>query len=82
MSTNPEEAQLRRAMIENTLDGAKSSRYKHAARHLLECLAVAPTIGDFGSFETHDAFTARLRAAHGRKVGFWSRYAEIAGSKP
>lgn len=70
---------LRRAMIEDTLDGAKSSRYKHAARHLLECLAVAPTIGDFGSFETHDAFTARLRAAHGRKAGFWSRYAEIAG---
>ena len=73
---------LRRAMIEDTLDGAKSSRYKHAARHLLECLAVAPTIGDFGLFETHDAFTARLRAAHGRKAGFWSRYAEIAGSKP
>jgi hypothetical protein len=28
---------LRRAMIEDTLNGAKSSRYKHAARHLLEC---------------------------------------------
>ncbi len=25
---------LRRAMIEDTLDGAKSTRYKHAARHL------------------------------------------------
>ena len=27
---------LRRAMIEDTLDGAKSTRYKHAARHLLD----------------------------------------------
>src|SRR5688572_18076924 len=26
---------LRRAMIDDTLEGAKSSRYKHAARHLL-----------------------------------------------
>jgi hypothetical protein len=26
---------LLRAMIEDTLDGAKSTRYKHAARHLL-----------------------------------------------
>ena len=28
---------LRRAMIADTLGRAKSSRYKHAARHLLEC---------------------------------------------
>jgi hypothetical protein len=29
---------LRRAMIEDTLKGAKSKRYRHAARHILECL--------------------------------------------
>ena len=32
---------LRRAMIEDTLDGAKSKRYRHAARHLAECRALA-----------------------------------------
>jgi hypothetical protein len=64
---------LHRAMIEHTLANAKSTRYKHAARHLLECASLAPQIHDFGSFETHDAFTTRLRAKHGRKVGFWAQ---------
>src|SRR5271166_5784683 len=53
---------LRRAMIEDTLDGAKSTRYKHAARHLLECRSLAASIRDFGEFETHEAFVSRLRA--------------------
>ena len=68
---------LRRAMIEDTLGGAKSTRYKHAARHLLECSSLASNIRDFGTFETHDGFVARLRARHGRKTGFW---AQVAGS--
>jgi len=72
---------LRRAMIEDTLDGAKSTRYKHAARHLLECLALAPSIQDYGTFETHDAFVARLRARHGRKVGFWTQANEASESR-
>lgn len=71
---------LRRAMIKDTLDGAKSSRYKHAARHLLECASLAPGIEDFGTFETHDAFVGRLRAKHGRKTGFWSQVSEASGS--
>ena len=33
-------ALLRRAMIEDTLEGAKATRYRHAARHLLECRAL------------------------------------------
>jgi hypothetical protein len=64
---------LRRSMIEDTLGGAKSTRYKHAARHLLECLSLASHIQDFGAFETHEAFVARLRARHGRKTGFWAQ---------
>jgi hypothetical protein len=67
---------LRRAMIEDTLEGAKSTRYKHAARHLLECASLAPGIQDFGAFGTHDAFVARLRARHSRKTGFWTQVAE------
>lgn len=71
---------LRRAMIEDTLNGAKSSRYKHAARHLLECLSLASSIQDFGTFETHETFTSRLHAKHGRKVGFWAQVAELSGT--
>jgi hypothetical protein len=63
---------LRRAMIDDTLNGAKSTRYKHAARHLLECQGLAPGIRDYGTFETHNYFVKRLQSKHGRKAGFWS----------
>jgi hypothetical protein len=71
---------LRRAMIEDTLEGAKATRYRHAARHLLECRALEADIADHGRFETHEAFAARLRARHGRKAGFWDRVAERGGA--
>ncbi len=70
---------LRRAMIEDTLNGAKSTRYKHAARHLLECASLAPGIQDFGEVETHESFVGRLRAQHGRKAGFWGQITETSG---
>ena len=63
---------LRRVMIDDTLNRAKSTRYKHAVRRLLECRSLATNIIDYGAFETHDAFAKRLHAKHGRKVGFWS----------
>ena len=63
---------LRRAMIDDTLNRAKSTRYKHAARHLLECRSLAANILDYRTCETHDAFAERLQAKHGRKIGFWS----------
>jgi hypothetical protein len=72
---------LRRGMIDDTLDGAKSTRYRHAARHLMECQSLASAIQDYGPFEIHQAFVARLRAKHGRKTGFWSQFAEIAGAR-
>ena len=71
---------LRRAMVEDTLDGAKSTRYGHAARHLLECRALEARIGERGGVESHEAFVARLRARHGRKAGFWERVAELDGA--
>ena len=70
---------LRRAMVEDTLDGAKATRYRHAARHLLECRGLEAGIGERGGVEPHAAFVARLRARHGRKAGFWSRVEELAG---
>jgi hypothetical protein len=66
-------------MIEDTLNGAKSTRYKHAARHLLECASLAPSIQDYGSVETHESFVGRLRAKYGRKTGFWGQLSETSG---
>ena len=74
-------SRLRRAMIDDTLDGAKSSRYKHAAQHLLECQSLATMIRDYGAFETTEAFTA-LHASHARKTGFWKQVAEVSGTPP
>jgi hypothetical protein len=73
---------LRRVMIDDTLDGAKSSRYKHATRHLLECQSLAMMIRDYGTLETDEAFTSRLRASHARKTGFWKQVAEVSGTRP
>lgn len=61
-----------RAMIDFTLAKARSSRYRHAARHLMECASLASSIVDYGAFETHEAYAARLKAKHGRKSAFWS----------
>jgi hypothetical protein len=72
---------LRRAMLQDTLNGGKSSRYKHAARHLLECQSLASSIQDYGTFEAHDGFANRIRAKHSRKSGFWSQLAELSGTR-
>lgn len=62
---------LRRAMITDTLDGSKTKRYRHAARHLKECEFSAALVEDFGSFLNHEHFLAALKQKHGRKYGFW-----------
>ena len=63
---------LLRAMIDFTLTTGRSSRYRHAARHLTECAGLAGVVVEFGRFETHDIYEARLRREHARKTGFWS----------
>ena len=63
---------VRRAMIEDTLNGAKSARYRHAARHLAECGASDAQIMEYGVSLTHAEFIEALRQKHGRKYGFWS----------
>ena len=62
---------LRRAMIDFTLSMARSTRYKHAARHFFECANLAPHVGDFGEASNHTDYATALRTAHGRKSGFW-----------
>jgi hypothetical protein len=61
-----------RAMIDFSLRTGRSTRYRHAARHLLDCSGLSSTIEDFGRFEPHDSYEARLRREHARKSSFWS----------
>ena len=61
-----------RAMVDFSLTQGRSSRYRHAARHFMECASLASTIQDFGNFETHETYDAKLRGVHGRKSSFWS----------
>lgn len=61
-----------RAMVDFTLKHAKSSRYKHAARHLAECRSLAAQIQDFSPIDMDETYIANLRRDHGRKSGFWS----------
>ena len=72
---------LRRGMIDDTLDGAKSKRYRHAARHLAECRALASVITDYGKFETHETFVSRLRVRHSRKSGFWTLIPDLSANR-
>ena len=62
---------LRRALIDFALDKGRSSRYRHTARHFMACENLAKSIDDFGPFETHEVYQARLKAAHRRKLSFW-----------
>jgi len=63
---------LLRAMIDFSLTKSRSSRYRHAARHLLECESLASSITNFMNFENHETYAKKLRTAHGRKTSFWS----------
>ena len=63
---------LLRAMVDFTLDGARSTRYGHAARHLSDCARIARRIHDWEGAPDHTACLANLCAKHPRKVGFWS----------
>jgi hypothetical protein len=63
---------LRRALIDFALVKARTKRYRHAARHLLQCESLNQEISDYGRFEMHDAYLNRLRMEHGRKTSFWS----------
>ncbi|WP_209428271.1 DUF6880 family protein [Pararhodobacter sp. SW119] len=62
---------MRRAMVQDTLDGAKSKRYRYAARHLAECHSCDNVIDDYGTFPAHAQFVEALKEKHRRKYGFW-----------
>ena len=63
---------LLRTMIDYSLKNAKTTRYRHAARHLMDCSSLSVSISDFKKFESHKVFIDRLQKEHGKKLGFWS----------
>lgn len=62
---------LRRALIEDTPNGGKSKRYRHAARHLMACRTSGAQIEEYGDVPSHGGFEEDLKRAHGRKYAFW-----------
>ena len=63
---------LRRAMINHILDYSKATRYRHAARHLLECESVESSIADRRTYPTHHDYVNELRRLHPRNSAFWT----------
>lgn len=64
---------LWRAMIDFALGEARSSRYAHAADHLMDCAALEDAITDYGKFGSHADYVETLRMAHDRKTSFWAK---------
>ncbi len=64
---------LWRAMIDHALTEGRSTRYGHAADHLMDCAAVDDMISDYGSFVPHLSYLDDLQARHERKSSFWQR---------
>lgn len=62
---------MRRAMVLDTLAGAKSKRYRYAARHLAECHSCDAAIEDYRDHPSHTQFLEMLKQEHSRKYGFW-----------
>ena len=63
---------LRRAMIDYTLDHSKSTRYRHAARHLAECDSLAAAVDDFGALAPHKATSPRFKQSMAARPDFGS----------
>jgi hypothetical protein len=59
-----------RAMVEEVLDRAQTSRYTRAARHLDSCRRLASDIGDWGRIPPHNTYVRELLRAYGHLMGF------------
>ena len=64
---------LWRSMIDYALTEGRSTRYGHAADHLMDCAALDDEISDYGSFASHLSYLEDLRTRHDRKTSFWQR---------
>ena len=66
-------ALLLRSMIDFTLAHSHTSRYGHAANHLLDCEALSLDITDYGNLLTHEAYSNTLQIVHSHKSSFWDK---------
>lgn len=67
---------LRRRLIDFALQKARSTRYRHAVRHVREIESQQSDLKDYGRHESHAEFMTRLKREHARKPAFWSLLAE------
>ncbi len=65
-----------RAMVDFSLDMSRSSRYKHAVRHLATCDVLAAKISDWAGHDNHATYRDRLGLTHHQKYGFWEALGE------
>lgn len=65
---------LHRTQIDFALNNARSTRYKHAARHLMSCESLNDMIDDYGHHTPHTDYLADLKERHGRKTSFWEQF--------
>ncbi|MBF0325297.1 MAG: hypothetical protein HQL42_09505 [Alphaproteobacteria bacterium] len=63
---------LYRALLNDILDRKRSPAYGHGARHLARLGHLANDLPEEMPIDGHAAYVAGLKAAHGRKHGFWS----------
>jgi len=59
-----------RALIEAILENARSSRYRHAVRHLASCRRLAGAIGIWGAIPNHNSYIREFLQAYGHRSGF------------
>lgn len=64
---------LWRKMIDYALGHSRSTRYGHAADHLMDCAALDADICDYGAFGPHHSYLAGLQARYDRKASFWQK---------
>ncbi len=65
-----------RAMVDFSLEMSRSSRYKHAVRHLATCDVLAIKIRDWAGHDNHATYRDRLGLTHHQKYGFWEALGE------
>jgi len=65
-----------RAMVDYSLEMSRSSRYKHAVRHLATCDVLAIKIHDWAGHDNHATYRDRLGLTHHQKCGFWEALGE------
>ena len=64
---------LLRAMIDYSLEHAKTARYYYAAKHLNECAQISAKFSFPANVEDHERYLKRLQIVHGKKRSFWDQ---------